>query len=386
MSDSYSIYNTRKKGEKQMTADLTELIGHFRIDSEIISVTPYGRGHINHTFLVTTTGACRYILQRINSRVFPDTAALMDNIVNVTSYLREKINAAGGDPQRETLTVIMTKEQQSYYTDAEGNDWRVYLFIADAETFEQAEDSEVFAQSGYACGRFQAMLADYPAESLHEVLPDFHNTGKRYIDFEQAVEEDVCHRAAGVEKEIAFLKERKEEMSVLCSLLKQGQLPLRVTHNDTKLNNVVFDAKTHKALGLIDLDTVMPGLSVFDFGDAIRFGANTAAEDEKDAGKVSLSLELYCAYTEGFLTGCGGQLTKRELEMLPMGAKIMTIECGMRFLTDYLKGDVYYKTGYAEHNLVRCRTQLALAADMERKWEQMCEVVKESRTGHGFRM
>lgn len=359
-----------------METDLIELIGHFRIESEVISVTPYGRGHINHTFLVTTTGACRYILQRINSTVFPDTAALMDNIVNVTSYLREKINAGGGDPQRETLTVIMTKEQQSYYRDAEGNDWRMYLFIADAETFEQAETPEIFAQSGYACGRFQSMLTDYPAERLHEVLPDFHNTGKRYMDFEQAVEEDVCHRAAGVEREIAFLKERKEDMSVLGSLLKQGQLPLRVTHNDTKLNNVVFDAKTHKALGLIDLDTVMPGLSVYDFGDAIRFGANTAAEDEKDTDKVSLSLELYCAYTEGFLKGCEGQLTKRELEMLPMGAKIMTIECGMRFLTDYLKGDVYYKTEYAEHNLVRCRTQLALAADMERKWEQMCETVR----------
>ena len=356
--------------------NLTDLIGHFRIDSEVISVTPYGRGHINHTFLVTTAGAGKYILQRINSTVFPDTDALMENIVNITSYLKEKITAEGGDPQRETLTVIMTKGQQSYYTDAEGNAWRMYLFIEDAETFEQAEDSEVFAQSGYACGRFQAMLTDYPAERLHEVLPDFHNTGKRYIDFEQAVEEDICHRAAGVEKEIAFLRARKEEMSVLGSLLKQGQLPLRVTHNDTKLNNVVFERTSHKALGLIDLDTVTPGLSVYDFGDAIRFGANTATEDERDEGKVSLSLELYRAYTEGFLKGCGGQLTKRELEMLPMGAKIMTIECGMRFLTDYLKGDVYYKTEYAEHNLVRCRTQLALVSDMERKWELMCEAVR----------
>ncbi|MCI6715484.1 MAG: aminoglycoside phosphotransferase family protein [Lachnospiraceae bacterium] len=359
-----------------MTVNQMALVRHFQIESDVLSIKPYGRGHINHTFLVTTTGACRYILQKINNTVFPDTAALMDNIVNVTSYLREKINAGGGDPQRETLTVIMTKEQQAYYTDAEGNDWRMYLFIEDAETIEQTTDPEVFGQSGYVCGRFQAMLADYPAQQLHEILPDFHNTAKRYEDFIRAAEEDVCHRSAGVKREIAFLKERKEEMKTLGKLLQQGELPLRVTHNDTKLNNVVFDRTTHSALGLIDLDTVMPGLAEYDFGDAIRFGANTAAEDEKDTDRVSLSLELYHAYTEGFLKGCGGQLTRRELEMLPMGAKIMTLECGMRFLADYLQGDIYFKTAYAEHNLVRCRTQLALVADMERKWQQMCETVR----------
>lgn len=353
-----------------------ELISQFNLESEALSALPYGNGHINNTFLVTTVSGCQYIMQRINNRVFPDAAVLMDNIVNVTSYLKEKITAEGRNPERETLTVIMTKEGKPYYTDADGSAWRMYIFIADAVTFEQVEDTEIFAQCGYACGRFQAMLADYPAEQLHEVLPDFHNTPKRYMDFERAVKEDICSRACGVKTEIAFLRARKEEMSVLYTMLDSGELPLRVTHNDTKLNNVIFDRATHKALGLIDLDTVMPGLSAYDFGDAIRSGASTAAEDEKDIRKVSLSLELYRAYAEGFLKGCGGQLTEKELEMLPMGAKIMTIECGMRFLTDYLQGDVYYKTDYAEHNLVRCRTQLALVADMEKKWEQMITIEK----------
>lgn len=354
-----------------MIEEKKELLKHFRLEGGVVSVKPHGSGHINHTFLVTTDGARKYILQKINTDIFHDTDGLMENIVNVTAYLREKIIQAGGDPERETMTVIETTDGGYYYVDAEGNHWRVYLLIENIVSLDQAENAEEFYASGLAFGRFQAQLADYPAGTLHETIPDFHNTPKRYQDFEKAVEEDVCHRAESVAEEIAFIRERREEISILADLLQKGELPLRITHNDTKLNNILLDAGTHEAVCIVDLDTIMPGLCAYDFGDAIRFGANTAAEDETDLGKVSLSLELYKAYARGFLEGCGGRLTAREIETLPLGAKTITLEQGIRFLTDYLQGDTYYHTEREGQNLDRCRTQLALVADMEKKWEQM---------------
>lgn len=347
------------------------LLEHFRLEGEVVDVKPHGSGHINHTFLVTTNGTKKYILQKINTDIFHDTDGLMENIVNVTSYLRERIVQAGGNPERETMTVIPTKEGSYYYTDTDGCDWRVYLLIEHIVSLDQAENAAEFYASGLAFGRFQAQLADYPAKTLHETIPDFHNTPKRYQAFEQAVEEDICHRAESVAQEIAFIRARKEEISILTDLLQKGELPLRITHNDTKLNNILLDVDTHEAVCIVDLDTIMPGLCAYDFGDAIRFGANTAAEDEQDLNKVSLSLELYQAYAKGFLEGCGEQLTPKEVETLPMGAKTITLEQGIRFLTDYLQGDTYYHTEREGQNLDRCRTQLALVADMERKWEQM---------------
>lgn len=348
-----------------------ELLKHFRLEGEVESVKPHGSGHINHTFLVKTHGERKYILQKINTDIFHDTDVLMENIVNVTSYLRKKIIQAGGDPERETMTVIPTTDGRYYYVDTEGNHWRVYLSIGNTVSLDQAENAEQFYASGFAFGRFQAQLADYPAATLHETIPDFHNTPKRYQAFEKAVEEDVCHRAESVAKEIAFIRERKEEIPILTDLLQKGELPLRITHNDTKLNNILLDADNYEAVCIVDLDTIMPGLCAYDFGDAIRFGANTAAEDEADVSKVSLSLELYDAYARGFLEGCGGRLTAKEIETLPLGAKIITLEQGIRFLTDYLQGDTYYQTEREGQNLDRCRTQLALVADMEAKWERM---------------
>lgn len=356
--------------------DLKGILNHFMTEKEGVSIEPYGSGHINRTFLVNVQGERKYILQGVNTAVFKNVPELMENIMWVTAYLREKIISTGGDPKRETLTVVMTTEGKPYYIDEEGGAWRVYLFIADAETLDKVRDEEDFYQSALAFGRFQALLADYPAKTLHETIPDFHNTPKRYLDFEKAIEDDCCGRVREVENEIKFIKERRDEMSVLPKLLEDGELPLRVTHNDTKLNNIMLDCHTRKAICIIDLDTVMPGLSIYDFGDAIRFGANTAAEDEPDISKVSLSLELFEVYLRGFLEGCGGRLTEKEIEMLPMGAKMMTLECGMRFLTDYLQGDIYFKTGRAHHNLERCRTQLALVEDMERKWERMCALCR----------
>lgn len=351
-----------------------EILNHFRIEKEVLSVEKYGSGHINQTFLVTVKENKKYILQKINTSIFPNVEELMENILQVTSFLREEIVREGGDSERETMTVILTKEGNPYYTDEDGNAWRVYVFIEEAISYNQVERKEDFYQSGVAVGRFQALLTGFPAEKLHEIIPDFHNTAKRYQDFEKAVAKDCCQRAAKVEAEIAFVRAHKEEMSILGEMFKKGELPLRVTHNDTKLNNILIDVNTKKAICMIDLDTVMPGLSVYDFGDAIRFGANTAAEDETDTEKVSLSLELYQAYLQGFLEGCDGRLTSKEMEMLPMGAKIMTLECGMRFLTDYLQGDTYFKVHREGHNLDRCRTQFALVEDMERKWNQMCDV------------
>ena len=354
--------------------DRETILKQFQVEGDVASVEPYGSGHINHTYLATMTGGKKYILQGINTTIFKNTDELMENILNVTSYLREEIIRTGGDPARETLTVVMAKDSSSYYSDEDGSKWRVYEFIEGAQTFDAVESNEDFYQSAVAFGKFQAKLANFPADSLHETIPNFHNTAKRFGDFERAVAEDVKGRAAEVEKEIAFVRERREEMSRLHDMLAKGELPLRVTHNDTKLNNIMIDSKTHQAICVIDLDTVMPGLSAHDFGDAIRFGANTAAEDEPDVSKVSLSLELFALYVKGFLEGCGGRLTPNEVKMLPMGAKMMTLECGMRFLADYLEGDVYFKISREKHNLDRCRTQFALVADMEKKWQQMCEL------------
>lgn len=351
-----------------------ELIEQFQVEQDVVSIEPYGSGHINHTYLAEMSEGKKYILQGINTTIFKNTDQLMENIINVTSYLREEIIRTGGDPKRETLTVVMTKNGKSYYTDEDGSKWRVYEFIEGAQTFDAVESKEDFYQSAVAFGKFQAQLANFPADTLHETIPNFHNTAKRYQDFEKAVEADVKGRAAEVQEEIAFVRARKGEVSELHDMLAEGDLPLRVTHNDTKLNNIMIDSKTHQAICVIDLDTVMPGLSAHDFGDAIRFGANTAAEDEPDVSKVSLSLELFEIYVKGFLEGCGGRLTPNEVKALPMGAKMMTLECGMRFLADYLEGDVYFKIAREKHNLDRCRTQFALVADMEKKWQQMCEL------------
>ena len=360
--------------------DKHEIVQLFALEGTIAGVQEYGSGHINRTELVEMEKDGqreKYILQRINTEIFHDVDGLMENIVGVTDYLRKKIKAAGGDFEREALQVVPTKDGASYCR-AEGGCYRMYRFISNAVSYDAVRSPGDFYESALAFGTFQSLLSDYPAETLHETIPDFHNTPKRFADFCQAVNKDVMGRVALARKEIDFLMEREQELSILTDLQEAGELPLRVTHNDTKLNNVMLDAETGKGVCVIDLDTVMPGLSINDFGDSIRFGANTAAEDETDLSKVSLDLGLYEQYVNGFLKGCQGSLTKKELELLPMGAKMMTMECGMRFLADYLSGDTYFRIHKEHHNLDRCRTQLALTADMERKWEQMKELVSRA--------
>lgn len=359
------------KLEKQALA-VTE---KFQMEGKAKSAVGYGSGHINDTFLVE--GEKPYILQRMNRGIFTHPEEVMENILGVTSFLKEKIEKAGGDSSRETLNVILTEDGKSFYRDEAGEYWRMYHLVEDAVSFDRVESEQDFYESAVAFGNFQQLLSDYPAETLHETIPGFHDTAARYKTFLKAVEEDCCGRAARVQEEIAFFKEREEVSQILGRMQTEGKLPLRVTHNDTKLNNIMMDKRTRKGICVIDLDTVMPGLSVNDFGDSIRFGASTADEDERDLSKVSCDLHLFELYVKGFLKGCGGRLTETEIKMLPMGAKVMTYECGMRFLTDYLQGDVYFKIHREGQNLDRARTQMKLVADMEEKWSRMEQIVAE---------
>ncbi len=345
------------------------VLAQFPLDGCPVSCERYGCGHINVTFLVVTQTGHRYILQKINDRIFKDVPALMENISGVTTYLRRQQPDAN-----RVLTLVNTTGGNSYL-EQEGF-WRVYEFVEGSVCLQQPETAEDFYQSAVAFGQFQQQLKDFPAATLHETIPNFHNTVDRYRIFHETLAADPMGRAASVQDEIDFLLAREQEAGTLVTLLQEGKLPLRVTHNDTKLNNVMLCADKRTPLCVIDLDTVMPGLSAYDFGDSIRFGAATAVEDEKDLTKMEMDLDLFRTYTRGFLKACPG-LTELEKEMLPMGAKLMTLEVGLRFLTDYLDGDHYFAVHREGHNLDRCRTQLKLVSDMEAKWAAMQRITQE---------
>ena len=346
------------------------ILRQFCLDAEPASCTPYGCGHINRTYLVATAGGRCYILQKINHHTFRDVAGLMENIELVTEHLRRK----SPDP-RSVLTLIRTKDGKSYLKADDGY-WRVFRFVEDSICLQQPESDADFYESAVGFGTFQQLLSDFPAEKLHETIPNFHNTPDRYRAFHETLTRDPMHRAAQVQPEIEFALARQAEMAALQNALDAGELPLRVTHNDTKLNNVLFDAKTRKALCIIDLDTVMPGSALYDYGDSIRFGAATAAEDERELDKMEMSLERFRVFTRGYVRACPG-LTQKELELLPLGAKVMTMECGVRFLTDHIDGDNYFSIHREGQNLDRAHTQFKLVADMERKWDKMKEIVNE---------
>ena len=346
------------------TKEFKGIAERFSIIGGVQDIRPYGEGHINTTYLVTTDKR-RYILQKMNVNVFPDSAKLMKNICAVTEYLK----AQGV----ETLSVVPTVAGDPFLQ-ADGN-WRVYDFIEDAVTYQTAPNGEVFAHSGRAFGEFQNYLSGFDASVLFDIIPHFHDTPKRFRDFKAALEADKLGRAKECRPEIEFVLSHEATFGTAMAGLADGTLPLRVTHNDTKLNNILMDEKTGKARAVIDLDTVMPGSMIFDFGDSIRFGASTAAEDEKDLEKVHFSLELFRAYAEGFCSAVKNSITPREAELLPYGAYLMTIECGMRFLTDYLAGDTYFATKYEGHNLVRTRTQLKLAGEMEASFPAMAKII-----------
>ena len=351
---------------------MEEAVFHFLLDGKPVSCQRYGCGHINRTYLVKTDAGRRYIFQRINSLVFPDIKGLMENIAAVTGFLAARV-----EEPRGSLRLVPALDGAWVWVDGEGESWRVYDYIEDSLCLQQPERPEDLYESAVAFGCFQNQLSDFPADTLHETIKDFHNTPDRYRKFHLALEADALGRAAGVREEIDFALKREAAAGALQALREDGSLPLRVTHNDTKLNNVMLDAKTRKALCVIDLDTVMPGLAAYDFGDSIRFGAATAAEDEKNLDKMGLDMSLYETYARGYLHSCRS-LTALEKETLPLGAKLMTLECGLRFLTDYLEGDRYFAIARPEHNLDRARTQFRLVADMEKKWDGMRALIARS--------
>ena len=336
------------------------------------SVETTGCGHINRTFRVVAENGKEYLLQKVNNQIFPNVAGLMSNIRLVTEHLRRKILAAGGDPDRETMSVIPAGDGSPFVHLPDGSDWRLYLYITNAVTLQTVTRPQDFYWSAKAFGEFQSLLADFPAEKLCPVIPDFHNTPKRLRDLWAAAEADPLGRAAEVRKELAFFREHE----ALGGVLENAGLPLRVTHNDTKLNNLLFDADTMQPLCVIDLDTIMPGFSLCDFGDSIRFGAATAAEDERDLSKVSCSLPLFEAFTTGWLEACGDTMTAEERQLLPESAMVMTMECGSRFLADYLLGDTYFATSRPGQNLDRARTQIKLVQDMEAKLTDLRRIAK----------
>ena len=357
---------------------LREAADAFEIDCEIGEISRYGEGHINDTFVVWAVDKSkRYIMQRINTDTFKNPKELMENICNVTSFLRRVILKQGGDPERETLNVIPTKEEQSFYTDSDGGAWRAYAFVENTICLQKVENENDFYTVAETFGTFQKQLAEFPAATLHETITKFHDTPIRYQNFEKAVAEDAMGRAKDVAEEIAFVRSRETDCHILVDMLSDGKLPLRVTHNDTKLNNVLIDKTSKKGICVIDLDTVMPGLAAYDFGDSIRFGANDCTEDEPDQSKVHFDLHLFEVFAKGFLSTAGVEMSEQEKCSLVWGAKLMTLECGMRFLTDYLEGDHYFHISRSAQNLDRARTQFTLVKGMEAVFTDMMRIIQK---------
>lgn len=349
--------------------DLDYILSQFDIKSKI---EVYGNGHINDTYRTSTSD---YILQRINVNVFKNPEAMMDNITSVTSFLRKKIKDEGGNPDRETLAVIKTRDGKSCYRADDNNVFRVYKLVENVMTVESATKEDMY-RAGRGFGIFQRRLDDYPAETLAETIPNFHNTVDRVEKFEEAVKNDIAGRVKDVQAEIAFVRECVSFAGRVTEGIEDGSIPLRVTHNDTKINNILFDKDTGDAVCVIDLDTVMPGSALYDFGDALRIGASTAAEDETNLDLVSFDEEIFAQFAKGYFEEMGEKLTEREKELLPFSAKLMTFECGMRFLTDYLNGDTYFKIHRENHNLDRARNQFKIVRDIIAKEDKLLEIVK----------
>lgn len=361
-------------------AQIFQIAEHFNFDGEPISVTECLTGHINSTYFVDCSaedGLHRYVLQIVNTYIFKKPDDVMRNILYITKHIESKLEQAGLDSERGTLHVVPTKQDHYAYVDEEGNYWRAYHFVEDATCYQAVESAEMFTKVGLAFGNFQKQLADFDASLLAETIPNFHNTEDRLRQLTEAMADNAAGRLDSVADEIAFVMNRKSACSYINERIADGRLPLRVTHNDTKLNNIMLDNQTGEGICVIDLDTVMPGSVLADFGDSIRFGASSAAEDETDLDKVYVRLEMFDAFAKGFIEGLDHSLTEQEILSLPMGAYILTLETGIRFLTDYLNGDTYFRIGYKQHNLDRARNQFKLVADMESKMDEMDQIIRK---------
>lgn len=360
--------------------EFSDILFNFAIDGEFVSCEPYGSGLINRTYVaVYNEGGrrVRYIVQRINTNLFKNVDGLMNNIKLVTEFNRAEIMKRGGDPDRESLTLVPTKNGGTYFRTEEGDCYRVYVFIENAKGYDVVEKPEHFYESAVAFGKFAMLLDRFDSSKLFDVLPDFHNTVKRFDNFRRSLEADKFNRAKDVKKEIGFALEREKITHTIVDLLASGKMPSRVTHNDTKLNNVLIDTRTDKAVSVIDLDTMMPGSICYDFGDSIRFGCNPCLEDTPETEKVIFNMPLFETYTKGYLSVFGDTITDIERKNLPMGAILMTYECGIRFLTDYLDGDVYFRKTREGQNIDRTRTQFKLVSDMEKRYDEMLSAVEK---------
>ncbi len=354
-----------------MSINIETVTRQFDMDNDI---NEYGNGHINDTYL---TNPSQYILQRINSNIFTNPKELMNNIDKVTRFLKKKIAADGGNPERETMTIIKTLDGKNLYKYDDNNYFRVYKFVENSLPIEVPESTNDLYEAAKGFAKFQKRLADFPADTLFETIKNFHNTPVRFENLKRAIMEDKAGRAADVKTEIDYALAQEDWIGSVVEGLTDGSIPLRVTHNDTKINNILFDRATRKALCVIDLDTVMPGSMLYDFGDALRIGAATAPEDETDLDKMTFSLENFEAFAKGYAEEMKGSLTEREIELLPLSAKLLTYECGIRFLTDYLEGDTYFKIHRPSQNLDRAKAHFKLVQDIDSKMDKMTEIINK---------
>lgn len=358
---------------------IQNICNQFNIYGNITRIKTFTSGHINSTYLIDVSeqdSLKQFVLQRINHNVFKNPDNVMDNITNVTNHIKQQIRSKGEHSSRRVLRFYPTNNGKYYYEDNNGDYWRIYKYVNNSITFDNTENLKVLEETGKAFGEFQLLLDKYPIKDLHIIIPHFHNTVNRYKIFRDTISNNPVNRAQNVQTEINEFLMLEDLATKMYKMQKNNELPLRVTHNDTKCNNVLFDKNTNNHLCVIDLDTVMPGLVGFDFGDAIRFAANTCKEDETNLEMVKLDLEKFEAFTRGFLSEVGSHLTPKELETLSLGAITMSIECGLRFLTDYIDGDNYFKISYEDHNLDRACCQLALAQDMIKNYYQMQQIVE----------
>jgi thiamine kinase-like enzyme len=367
--------------ENGMIDNIKAVFEKFQTQSEFVDAEPYGSGHINDTFAVRCKGKAdrfSYILQRINSNIFPEPEKLMDNIVRVTEHIRKKLELQNAEEiDRKVLTVIRSINSLPYYIDEHQRYWRMYIFIQNARTYDVIESLDQAREAAKSFGIFQGMLADLPGAALYEILPGFHDGQKRFAAFEKAVKDDVCGRVKASEREIGFVNEHKWIFDKVSQLIEKGQVPVRITHNDTKINNVMLDDVTGEGVCVIDLDTVMPGLSLYDFGDMVRTSTITAAEDEVDLSKVIMAIDRFEAIVSGYLSTAGKFLCQAEIDNLILGGKMITLIIGVRFLTDFLMGDAYFKTSRENHNLDRCRTQFKLIESIEQQQNEMQALVEK---------
>ena len=352
--------------------DMKTIAEKFVLDGKVIDCAPLGIGNINSTFLVTTENR-KYTMQKLNTNIFKKPEQVMSNIVKVTSHLKEKIMAEGGDPSRETLTFAQTENGEHLYY--EGEDvYRAYEFIDDVNTLQTSGNTEMAYKVAKTFGTFQRRLADFNADELYETIPDFHHTAKRFETFEEIIKKDPYGRAAEVKDLIDYAEKESYLANTITDALEKGILPLRVTHNDTKINNILFDKKTNEGLCVIDLDTVMPATTLYDFGDMVRSGAASTDEEDTNLDNVTIDIDYYRAFVKGFIDGVGDCLTKEEIERFALSSKVMTYECAIRFLGDHVNGDVYFNIRKPGHNMERAANLLKLLSEMERKYDQMLEI------------